>query len=382
MSRIIVNALSAQLMPIFLLIKALSKENDVLYFLTTAKYNKISPLQYALNLNMDKFKDIRTLYLNDMELNDWNQLQEKLHHTFANKENNEYIINLTGGTKLEALALYLYFKDKKAQFYYMPFPQQYYINLETNEKIPIKYSASPKEYFLLCDLEYNQTDGQTFPPNYTEVFFDKWLQFNDEEYSALSILKDFKAREITDWETVRNSTQVESFLRKISLPPDWNQNTKSRDKSIKYLLGIWFEEYIRNYLSRILENPVYSARIKLKETSKDNELDATFVYNNTGFIIECKTSLESKWITKAIDKLGNLSSNTVQTISIRPYFVYLKKSTKKSKDHERNQEIKNINEALNKAKAQNIRVFGLEDYPDKDAFLSAIITQIKKDAGT
>lgn len=382
MAKTIISALSAQLLPTFLLIKDLLEKGDTLYFITTDKYNKTDALQRAINVQNPPKINIKILSLENGTENDWGKMLNKLSATFSDIDR-KYIVNLTGGTKLESLALYSFFKDKeKAQLLYLPISTNHNcIDLKTEKKTPISYQANLEEYLHLCSLETPKVSNFLFSnkPDYAEKFFDKWKYFNEDDIRILRDLKRVIVRnnplEKLPWETVKDDPMLKVFLEKIEYPLSvdefGNLNKDKRKEHISFLNGLWFEELIRWRLSEALKVSIQNGEIKVENAEKSNELDCIFMLNNKCFIIECKTILKWDWVESAIDKANRINKSIIKTLSAKSYFFYLnKEETPQNK----------IEKAISQAEHIGIaKFFGKEYFTDNEKF-QELVEIIKKDS--
>jgi Domain of unknown function (DUF1887). len=127
MQKILISILSDYLQPNFLLIKEMSGKYDKLIFITTSKMMELDKgLFLEKALGIQESSSLRISVVED-DLEDLNtNLKE---NNFSNSD--EYIINLTGGTKIMSIGVYNFFKDfDKSSFYYIPFGKNIVKKLE------------------------------------------------------------------------------------------------------------------------------------------------------------------------------------------------------------------------------------------------------------
>lgn len=114
--RIHISLLSDYLIPNLLLIKEFKQECDKLVFITSSpmeKKKKSYWLEMALQLPVDSVEKIEVIE------DDYEKIKDRLtDKSFS--QGDEYILNLTGGTKVMSLAVFDYFKSFNAKFYYVP----------------------------------------------------------------------------------------------------------------------------------------------------------------------------------------------------------------------------------------------------------------------
>lgn len=260
MARIIVSILSNHSVPNFLFIKEMEGKYDELLFITTPeadKDNRGFQLQTALGRDEDD-----VVYVT-VDGNDYRKALEDLRNWEIRKDD-EYIVNLTGGTKTMSLAVHDFFKDKHAEFYYVPLGKNVYYNLGTGEKTPLKYRVNLREYFSLYGIRFESKAEDTFvhPESETMGIFE--------------------------------SVQKSHFHLPKKL---WDAQNAATPELRRYLGGEWFEEFSYFKLKEAFnlrdEDIAVSLKIYRENESKknDNELDVAFMFNNVLYVVECKVTM-------------------------------------------------------------------------------------------
>lgn len=262
MARILISLLSDYLQPNFLLIKEFTGKYDKLAFVTTKRMEEEKKksfwLEKALKLPENSVRRI-TVVEDDFE-GIMAELQRK---NFSKSD--EYILNLTGGTKVMPLAVYEFFKnDFYAQFYYVPIEKNVIKGLSTQSEQPLNYRMNLDEYFTLQGLRYECDNALLYSIKHTEELFE---QFRKAKFNR------FKIYEIRE-----------------------SQNLPSA-KERKYYGGVWFEEYCYNRLKKEqkLANDAICKSAKIyRDDSKqnDNEIDIMFVKDNKLYVFECKVGMK------------------------------------------------------------------------------------------
>ena len=262
MKRILISILSDYLQPNFLLIKEFDGKYDELMFITTSRMEETDKkksywLEKALALPENSVRRINVVE-DDFE---------KIKSAFSEENfsvEDEYLINLTGGTKVMPLAAYEYFKTGfNSEFYYVPIGKNVIKSLSADEEFALNYRLNLKEYFTLYGLRYEDDNTLLYPENHTIDLFEK---FRKQKFNR------YKVPEIRDAQT-------------LSGP---------RDRS--YYGGKWFEEYCYSRLKRehnLLDDSICKSASIYREDSKsnDNEIDVMFVKNNQLYVFECKVGM-------------------------------------------------------------------------------------------
>lgn len=259
MKRLLISILSDYLQPNFLLIKQFDGQYDELVFVTTEtmhEKNKGLCLERALGLQEDSV--LRIPVIED----DYDNIIKQLDGSNFSKDD-EYILNLTGGTKLMTIAVNDYFRLYQAKSYYVPIGKNLIRGIYDEETVLLTYRMNLKEYFSLNGLRYESDNSLKYDEKHTNDLFAslKKVWFNRK-----------KITELRDCQTLPSNT----------------------DK--RYYGGEWFEEYCYNRLkaeNNLKDDEICkNARIFRDDSiQNDNEIDVMFVKDNLLHIFECKVGM-------------------------------------------------------------------------------------------
>lgn len=261
--RILVSILSKYLIPNFLVAKELEGQYDKHLFISTKEMKKEDKglfLEKALGLQEHSVQRIPTVD------DDFCGIKNSLVNKCSKKADDEFIVNLTGGTKIMSLALYEYFsKYSTTTFLYVPFEKNVICDISNNKTHPLLYRSTLKEYFLLNGMDIDVDDS-----------------LKSKEL-ANSVFELCKKRSF--------SSNVMSYLR--------SQECQIEGANHHYLMGKWFEEYVYYRLQDELQLnkehiatsvKVYDKKIESRPQN-DNEADIVFVKDNKLYVIECKVTM-------------------------------------------------------------------------------------------
>ncbi|MBR0498653.1 MAG: DUF1887 family protein [Paludibacteraceae bacterium] len=259
MKTILISILSDYLQPNFLLIKEFDGKYDKLIFITTQEMKgkgKGRALEKALGLADDSVQRIEVFE------DDYSDVKQKLEKCSFDADD-EYILNVTGGTKVIPIAVCDFFKNFNSQFYYVPIGKNIVRNIYSDETIPLNYRLSLSEYFTLNGLRYDPSDEVLFPLSQSRMVFNEYKQVG---------FKRQKHKKISDSHHL----------------PDAKERL--------YYSGAWFEDYCYWRLKKEFElddNAICKgAKIFRGESVQhDNEIDVMFIRNNELYIFECKISI-------------------------------------------------------------------------------------------
>lgn len=282
MPNILVSLISEQTIPNFLILRHYIHKVDDFIFLTTQKMesNNINTSRsywLAKTLGLDFYSINRIIIKDDDYFYNLEQLSNCI------PENCDYILNITGGTKIMVLSCYDFFRQNR--------------NLQKVIYLPIN----------------QQVIKRIFPDNNNEIITEK---ITIDEYLKVYGLN-FKSEEpfldFEDLKVIYKKYRYYNFdINKLNA--DYQNEHKNT------FTGKWFEQYvyylIKNQLNLTTDEIKYNIRIKyfqeFKEHLSDNEIDIAFVFQNRLHLVECKVSLGNRInenILLAINKLGSIKQN-------------------------------------------------------------------------
>ena len=312
--KILVSLVSDQTIPNVLLAREI-KDIEYYIFVSTIKMEEKKRSDHtieALELRKDQYHKI--IVIEDSLIDIEEKLREKC------SDSDEYIVNLTAGTKLMSIGLFNFFKELNSSIYYIPggknIYRQIYPEIDKREN-DIVYRTTLKEYLLSYGISihkksYKQKNNLLKPIKYTNDFLEKYLS-NIVDINFLDELRKIRKIEqlnISDLEglndflqTIEFETLTEGILTK---------------KETEYLTGGWFEEYIYKVIEQeynLTENQdMIGINISISNQNIQNEFDVIYVKENKLYVIECKTgvfdSITQRNITnEAIYKLAALKKD-------------------------------------------------------------------------
>lgn len=298
MKKVLVSILSDHLVPNYLFIKEMRGQYNELLFIGTPYTESKEIATHLENVLEDKAENIKKIIV---ESDQYQKGLQSLENTSLPTDV-QYIVNLTGGTKIMSLIVYDFFRKLNSSFYYIPIGKNTYCNIEEENMHALQYRISLREYFTLYGLHYECGNALLKDAETTFQFFEKQ-----------------KKRKFYLSDEIKNSQKAEAATDK------------------KYYAGEWFEEYtylrIKKELNLREQDIAMSLKIYREDSqNNDNEIDVAFMYENALYIIECKVSMngygKEKWqtIEDYLYKLAAISKDF--GLIVRPYIFTLHKMEK------------------------------------------------------
>lgn len=321
--KIIVSLISDQTIPNLEFIKEKIDDIDALLFITTEDMERSGNKNWilnalAINIQYDSVI-VNAFSFDDIEL----KLNE-----IVNDED-LYIVNLTGGTKIMSLAVYDFFKSVNSEMYYLT-GRGKYIKVHPGRNKPeydLKSKTTLQDYMVAYGFEITNKSKPIRDYQYCKIMLQYFLhKFNKENDPAiLKVLRDARSKGIKD---NSKETGLTDFIDRLDFKPK-NENKLSKYEC-RYLSGDWLEEYLYHFLKENLEIPDYEIGIgwNVKKYNNTNEFDVLLMKNNKLYLFECKTSIyldadETRtFITDTVyksdslrNKLGLFAQSIVFTLS-------------------------------------------------------------------
>ena len=307
MPRILVSLVSAQTIPNLQLILHQGDTIDYYLFITTQGMEKQGRRQWVINAA--KIPDEKLLPPVVVDHNSYKDIMAQLGKINIDDDQDEFIVNVTGGNKLMAIACMDFFKQVKSEIYYLTGS-----NKECQKLFPGRL-ASVKTLQTDIDLhQFLKAHGfdNIKPSNLMHDFsqaqrllslFSQGL--TDAQHSAVEFCRQNRG---TKKLPIDLPEELVELLRLIQYPHGPDKRLTKYDA--RYLSGEWFEEYVYHRLTDeagIPSSHIGTGYTLTKGNNPSNEFDVLLTYQDQLFSIECKTSVLDK---DAEDKVHNILSST------------------------------------------------------------------------
>ncbi|GAB4134789.1 MAG: DUF1887 family CARF protein [Raineya sp.] len=268
------------------------------------------------------------------------KIQEKLHDIYS--ENNQYQVNITGGTKLMSIAVNDFFKNKtNATIYYLT-GKNTILNLKNNTETKLKKKITLQEYLTSYGIEIKSQNPSKYPFASTNKIYEEFVAAYKDNIDCLKELRDYfqeknkKAKEVS----------IETIPCLKNLLQRFNFQAKNPEKIYKdeadYLTGKWLEEYTYHRIKQTLklDEAYIGMGLLLKKNNiekTDNDFDVMFVYENELYIVECKTSHRIEGKSHLNEQIYKLDALGKEFGIFSKTFLFTLGDLPKSKDNEMKQ---------------------------------------------
>lgn len=367
MEKILVSLVSDQTIPNLQLIREF-KDIDKYLFISTLGMKKKGTESNIINaMNLDDNKILPTIYVKPHSFTDFIQQLEKV----IDYDDKKYFVNITGGTKMMALACFEFFKNLSSEIFYVTFPNN--VTTVFPKKKIVSSSLDSKinldEYLISYGFNIDKKGSILKPPDETNSLFKYFTKgLTDKDKSILEELRQCCRSKKISLDKIEG---LKEFLGRIGFRVSENRLSKYE---VQYLTGGWFEEYVYNTLRNIydFEDDEIGIGYLLIKKEVPNEFDVLFIYNNKLFTIECKTSIyENDETGKSL--LGGVlyKSDSLQSeFGLHPQTIVATLSSLKDSDGHVTQKLKTH---IKRAKMKGIYLFGFSDFNDFESTLRNLL---------
>ena len=292
--KILVHLISGQTMPVYIAHEIIKPQINVCLLTNASRkeYENIANALYETPID-----EIEVTAFDYFDI--YNKLQRYSEQYL--EEGDELILNFTGGTKIQSVAMFQFAMDNGYKAIYINGQNGEYILFQNGKEIerkifPVK--ISPKKYLALSGYELN---AGSFDEVEKMPEIKKYLSVLKDHYSILfQINKGSKKRKhskiysITDGEIKVNLVYKDKILFKIHLT---NVSKSRLSKYQRYLsYGFWLEYWTYQIINEAnkFDYVVPNAKIpyynKEADSSAKNEIDVLAMKGVVPYIFECKTA--------------------------------------------------------------------------------------------
>jgi hypothetical protein len=234
-------------------------------------------------------------------------IKEKL-NALKFKETDEYVVNLTGGTKLMFLGAYQFFeKFKHTKMVYLGIGGNSYQSIYPTfqPSTPLSYLMNIEEYIACHDFKMKGKKNKLVR---TEMYTKTILlaqthnQLPKAWHDFMRNLRDRKWNNTRSIDPDKVRPKGREFLVKMGFLTPKTKTINQAERH--YLIGGWLEEYayavVKEKLGLSDDHLAHS--VEIIEGEALNEMDVFFIHNNTPYAIECKTGIAGKLFSPTIYK--------------------------------------------------------------------------------
>ena len=270
----------------------------------------------------------------------------------VNKEINDYSnevsLNITGGTKLMALAAYEAFAEKNLRIIYCDTEHQNIITLLPEYKIEkLIANLSVNDYLISYGYKIKETKSTLLVDKYFPLF-DFILEKNLMNEFIL-LFAEIRSKQAEDYPKITISSKNKNFVFYKNFDTysiQYNNTIKKTIsfKSSEFKSGDWLEYFVFYILKKKYNlDPLTGVKI-ISDENVENEIDVLVLKNYMLYNYSCKSGKsDNQYDLFQLETLTNITSGTFG----KGIFVSAKKGTKRFLERAKELNIKTINVANN-----------------------------------
>ncbi len=288
MTKSLISLVSEQTIPNVELIKEFKNNLKCLLFVTTDQMEKRGQVDWIIKAAGVSDLPVERIVVDPFDPKD---IEKKLRdHSFG--ETDEFIVNITGGTKLMSLIANSVFRDLGARIYYVTGQDKTYLKIYPvigKDTFEMRHKVLLDEYLTAYGFGIKKS-AQACPYNqsYLLEFYGKYKEGDKSVFDNISLLRKYRNKKSI---RLGDDPEVQVLIDYFELP--LIEPGKLFKTEIRFLTGDWFEWLIYNKVKNELELESSDIGIGYEITKEGvlNEMDVMFVYNNKLYTIECKTGI-------------------------------------------------------------------------------------------
>jgi hypothetical protein len=294
----------------------------------------------------------------------YDEIQKKTREKL--NDDDRFIVNLTGGTKIMSLAVNDLLRNYNSEIYYLAGNKSYIniFNSHTQTNFKLTNNISLIEYLQACGFEIVKNSQPSFENCVAKKIYNYFLKKfdSDKDGQALYQLHSYRNKNVL----LAEVPEIGNFISRIGFVSE--HVGKLSKKETKYLTGDWFEEFIYFKLVDLglfVKNEIGTG-LHIIKNSITNEFDVMFIFNDILQVIECKTSI---WLD--IDQSKTIISETIyKADSLKNKFgLFAKTSIITLSDTL----LPRLKSHIERASDNQINIFGREDLLNLDLTLKKLI---------
>lgn len=343
--RYLISLISEQTIPNLLFIHS-TKDIDVYVFVNTAKTRDEGRGEWIASM-CPQIKDLR--YITTSETSFSHIVQDLQNFVKSCGAEAEFVVNITCGTKIMALAAYSVFSTYKSYIFYLPAMENTIHQLfpkAVEDWRKVLYRISVKDFLAVYGMSIQCPANVLHGEDILVAMFHYIAESKDAQLQ-IKINRLGSRMDTSKKHSPLRSEGSEDFARIMHI----DVADVLLPHNLAFIKGAWFEEYLVHFFGRVYPHLDLLANVSISKADVPNELDIAFTHENKLYVMEAKASLNS----------GNMQEFLYKMDSIRREFGLFPKSFLAVADKSYEASMRNKVLLLQRAKALGIRILTHRD---------------------
>ena len=273
-------------------------------------------IQNALDYTAKYINESKTICVKENSLSD---VKEKLSKITGSWQHKNYIVNITGGTKIMSLAAYEFFSTfDNSRIFYQPIAKDLEQIFPEQKEFEVKELLTLEEYMKAYGISFRYDNECLMNYDFNKTIYEKIIKDNRESLKPIVAMQNnsyfkniFKRKDSVDFTQIPdekfvtpegNKIEKSTVLETLSnFPFDLKAITHAQ---LKYITGGWFEEFVYQKIKDELKlsDQNIALNVNIEKQGDKNELDVAYLdSNNKLHVIECKSFVDGKEGKKVLD---------------------------------------------------------------------------------
>jgi hypothetical protein len=315
-SKTLISLLSDQTLPNVLFARELGPFNRHIFVSTDHTNSQRKPQALQETLGLAQAEVVRVVEDSPQDI------QQRLSGlSFSDDE--EIIVNLTGGTKIMAIGVYNFFLRRNSRMFYIPFPKNNIVQVHPEmmqKERPLAYRTSLEEYLQAYQIQveprrFARKNAHFGPPALAEQLYlaqgkrpfrQAWQPLRGPEAQAM--LRQSGRLPLAG----PDGDRVAQNFRQLGYRPQTAGWISAEEAD--YFAGQWLEVALYHRIRQALSLGDQAIGLNIEINSDgtsapqaNNEFDVLFVHDNKLYVVECKTGVGTlQQFNEYVYKLGAL----------------------------------------------------------------------------
>ncbi len=273
----------------------------------------------------------------------------------------EYWVNLTGGSRIMALAAFAHFRHLKAQILYLP-PRKNSFQLlwpsHQENHLQVDYRLDLQNCLQIHGVRVIRKAWELKSRGQLEAMFGIITQNSNSPFMNRLNRLGSKPQNSGEEQSMAGLSSMFRDALGISprevMAPAW----------LSFVKGAWFEEYMAFWVGKVLGNAYHG--VVIEKEGVRNELDCAFMHENLLYIMELKASAQIGDVNGYLYKLDSLSKD----------YGLLPRSLLVIADPDVERDLRKAPQILHRAKAMGIKILCFSEL--KPANIEATLRELFK----
>jgi hypothetical protein len=221
-------------------------------------------------------------------------------------QESEFVVNLTGGSRIMAISAHEAFRRYKSTILYLPPGNNNFQMIWPEHRenhLPAEYRTRVAEYLQAYGVESELKPRANHPYSQLETMFYIMTKNSNPRFMNKVNRLGAQAKDFHDERQMEQTAELFAKALQIDagevIRPDW----------LSFIKGAWFEEYVVYWINQLLGRNVARHGLVIRKDGVANELDGAFTHENILYFMEMKASARLSDLNEFLYKLDSIGKD-------------------------------------------------------------------------